>query len=111
MDVPFCAFPLFSLKRTFESAALPKNYPGLRYLMVSIQKTVTGWRAQVAVNFDAKGQAQEWSACTERVLRSIRSRLGSKPHKVGDVLDRYELRSVIRTMEHGGKKSEIGPSG
>lgn len=94
----FVRFRFFSLKHTLESAAFPKNYPGLTHLMASIQKTVTGWRAQVAVKgkrdsrtFDTKAQAQEWSARRETELRSIQTGLGSKTHTVGDVLDRYEL--------------------
>lgn len=80
--------------------------------MASIQKTATGWRAQVAVKgnrdsrtFDTKAQAQEWSARRETELRSIHGGQGSKTHTVGDVLGRYELE--VSGANRGGRWEKL----
>jgi integrase len=94
--------------------------------MASIQKTATGWRAQLSVKgqrdsatLDTKREAQEWAAKRETEIRSIAGGLGSKTHTVGDMLGRYEREvspakrgsrwEILRLQLIGGKLIEGRP--
>lgn len=94
--------------------------------MASIQKTATGWRAQISVKgkrdsamFDTKREAQEWASKRETEIRSITGGLGSKTHTVGDVLDQYQKDvspgkrgarwEILRLQLIGGKLIEGKP--
>lgn len=94
--------------------------------MASIQKTATGWRAQISVKgkrdsamFDTKREAQEWAAKRETEIRSISGGMGSKIHTVGDMLDQYQKDvspkkrgarwEILRLQLIGGKLVEGKP--